>query len=60
MEQLICPLDGRPCEADCPDRYREQPEGGCILTTFMELGGNILYIRKAPVRVTTDKADGRR
>ena len=46
MEQLICPIDGKPCEQDCPDRYHDQPEGGCVLTTFLELGGNILFISK--------------
>ncbi len=42
MKQLLCPLDGNPCEADCPDRYRDQPEGGCFLTTAHELGAKIL------------------
>ena len=34
--QLLCPVDGKPCERDCPDRYRDRPEGGCFLTTFLE------------------------
>ena len=38
MQQLICPLDGKPCEADCPNRYRDAPEGGCFLTTAQERG----------------------
>ena len=42
MKQLICPLDGKSCEADCPDRYRDQPEGGCMLTTAQELGFQIM------------------
>lgn len=42
MKQLICPLDGQPCEADCPDRYHDQPEGGCHLTTAQELGAQII------------------
>lgn len=42
MKQLICPLDGKPCEQDCPDRYTDQPEGGCALTTAQELGANII------------------
>lgn len=41
MEQLICPLDGKPCEKDCPDRYGDRPEGGCLLTTAQELGAKI-------------------
>ena len=39
MEQLICPLDGKTCERDCPDRYGE---GGCLLTTAQELGAKSL------------------
>lgn len=44
MEQLICPLDEVPCERDCPDRYIDQPEGGCILTTAQELGAQIISL----------------
>ncbi len=44
MKQLICPLDGNPCEADCPDRCVGQPEGGCILTTAQELGAQIIHL----------------
>ena len=44
MDQLICPLDGDPCERDCPDRYVDQPEGGCILTMAQELGCTIIYL----------------
>ena len=28
MQDLICPLDGKPCEEGCPDRYVDHPEGG--------------------------------
>lgn len=42
MNQLICPLDNLPCELDCPDRYKDQPEGGCMLTTAREMGARIL------------------
>lgn len=42
MNQLTCPLDGKPCETDCPDRYKDQPEGGCVLTTAQELGAQII------------------
>ena len=44
MEVLQCPIDGQPCAADCPDRYRDQPEGGCWLTTACELGGRVLTL----------------
>lgn len=40
MEQLICPLDGNPCEKDCPDRYVDRP--GCVLTTAQEMGAKFL------------------
>ncbi len=41
MEQRRCPLDGKPCEVNCPDRYRDEPEGGCILTTALDLGADL-------------------
>ena len=44
MKQLICPLDNRPCERDCPDRYPGRPEGGCFLTTAQEQGAKILNL----------------
>ena len=47
MRQVICPLDGKPCEQDCPDRYIDQPEGGCILTTAMGLGCNVISLNDA-------------
>jgi hypothetical protein len=42
VKDVICPIDGRPCEMDCPDRYLEQPGGGCALTTAQELGAKII------------------
>lgn len=42
MNQIICPLDNLPCEADCPDRYIDSPSGGCFLTTAVELGASIV------------------
>lgn len=42
MKDVICPLDGRPCEKDCPDRYTDQLNGGCTLTTARELGAKII------------------
>ena len=44
MQQIICPLDNQPCEQDCPDRYQDQPEGGCFLTTAQELGATVLAL----------------
>ena len=45
MKDIICPLDGRPCEKDCPDRYCDVPEGGCFLTTALEQGVTVLVVR---------------
>ena len=30
MSDRICPLDGKPCEKDCPDRFHDTPDGGCL------------------------------
>ncbi len=48
MQQIICPLDNLPCEQECPDRYQDQLEGGCFLTTALELGFNVIAIHNAP------------
>lgn len=40
MKQLICPLDGKPCSRDCPDRYQDRP--GCTLTAAQEHGAQII------------------
>ena len=42
MKQIICPIDGKPCEKSCPDRYTDRKEGGCALTTVQELGATII------------------
>lgn len=42
MKQLTCPIDGKPCTADCLDRYHDRPEGGCMLTTAQEQGAQII------------------
>ncbi len=51
MKQMLCPLDGKPCERDCPDRYHDQPEGGCFLTTALEIGGQIMNLGGGDVAV---------
>lgn len=51
MKQLICPIDGKPCEADCPDRYHDEPEGGCFLTTAQEMGGKIMDLGGGDVAI---------
>ena len=44
MNDRICPLDGKPCEKDCPDRFYDTPDGGCLLTMVQDRGGNIMTI----------------
>ena len=44
MKQIICPIDGKPCEKNCPDRYTDRAEGGCILSTAQELGAQIVCL----------------
>ena len=38
--EVICPLDGKPCDKKCPDRYPNRP--GCTLTTAQEIGAKII------------------
>lgn len=51
MNQVICPLDSRPCEADCPDRYRDRPESGCLLATARELGARLCILDGGRVEI---------
>lgn len=44
MTDVICPLDGKPCEKDCPDRFVDTPDGGCLLTMSLEIGAHVMYI----------------
>ena len=44
MQQVICPIDSLPCEKNCPDRYTDAPEGGCVLTTAAEMGGTVMNL----------------
>lgn len=46
MNEIICPIDGRPCDPDCPDRYIDQPDGGCILTTVAELSDSVIIVEQ--------------
>ena len=41
---IICPVDNRPCELSCPDRYTDTPDGGCILTTAQEMGCTVIVL----------------
>ena len=36
MQTIICPIDGTPCAPDCPDRFHDREEGGCLLTMISE------------------------
>lgn len=42
MNQITCPLDGTPCAADCPDRFYDREEGGCLLTMQIERGESVM------------------
>lgn len=46
MSDRICPLDGKPCEKDCPDRFHDTPDGGCLLTMVQDMGGNVMTIEE--------------
>lgn len=35
-KQRICPLDGMPCSKNCPDRYPDDPAGGCVLCALYD------------------------
>lgn len=43
MNDRICPIDGKPCEKDCPDRFHDTPDGGCLLTLCQDMGIPVLY-----------------
>lgn len=45
MDTIICPIDGRPCEESCPDRYNDHPGGGCMLTTLIENSKTAVVIK---------------
>ena len=44
MQSIICPLDNTPCDPECPDRFHDTEEGGCILTLAAEMGCRVLYL----------------
>jgi len=35
-KQRICPLDGTSCSKKCPDRYPDDPAGGCVLCALRD------------------------
>lgn len=47
MNEVICPVDRRPCDPECPDRHVDRPEGGCILTTAAEIGCSVIILDTA-------------
>ena len=40
-EQPTCPLDGKPCDPECPDHFKDHPERGCVLTLAKEHGATV-------------------
>ena len=51
MNDRICPIDGNPCEKDCPDRFTDTPDGGCLLTLFQDMELPVLYLDDQGVRL---------
>ena len=41
VREVTCPLDGKPCDPECPDRFHDRPEGGCVLTLAQDLGAAV-------------------
>lgn len=46
MQQIICPVDGQPCEAACPDRYRDREEGGCLLADLAAHADTVMILQE--------------
>ena len=42
MQQIICPIDKKPCDPACPDRFTDRPEGGCLMTEAQAHGALVL------------------
>lgn len=40
MKDILCPLDGRPCDPACPEQYHDQ--SGCWMTTAQKVGAQVL------------------
>ena len=47
MQDRICPFDGKPCEKTCPDRFIDTPDGGCIATMVLDMGGQVIALNRA-------------
>ena len=46
---MTCPLNGKPCKADCPDRYQDRP--GCVLTTAASMGARVVSLGKGDAAI---------
>ena len=44
MQKIRCPIDGKPCDEHCRHRDTDAPEGGCFITTAIEMGTNVLVM----------------
>lgn len=47
MHIVTCPIDGKPCDPECPDRFIDRAEGGCLMTMLIEHSDSVLYISRA-------------
>lgn len=60
MNNRICPIDGKPCEKDCPDRFTDTPDGGCLLTLFQDMELPVLYLDDQGARLLSGDETQRR
>lgn len=60
MNDRICPIDGKPCEKDCPDRFTDTPDGGCLLTPFQDMELPVLYLDDQGARLLSGNETQRR
>ena len=44
VQIVTCPVDGKPCDPECPDRFHDTPDGGCFLTVAMEHADAVLLL----------------
>lgn len=46
MNEIICPIDGKPCDPACPNRYIDQPGGGCVLSTVADMSDTVIIVEQ--------------
>ena len=43
---IVCPIDGKPCDPACPNRYIDQPGGGCVLSTVADMSDTVIIVEQ--------------